>query len=520
MKNKYFRMMGLTLTAALALSATPALADEDPTYITAQPAGTCYNLYRHSTGFESFYYNAIDHSSDGDWTRLVVAEDGAVYLENPLNSFYTRSWLKGYKAEGDTVVFHLPQAIYREEYNGEVAYGYAYRMKATSDGYNYEVDNDSQDLKYVLRNDSLIKVDQDMLGVTLKSGAWIGYGELTSANRVVENSTLKPSSTAKVQDGLMLYLYGTTSKQYPVKVAFDGNDVYLGNLTTNMQGFWMKGTLKDGVATFDAKNYLGIDSITRTYIYACNANIETEEDPYSGTYLTPSFLDEPITFTYNESDGTLFFRGNIIINKGCNETKPSYTYDTYQHPQITPTEMTAGTPLPPIFTNYMPYGASPYGGSDGGIEFKISYYDTDGNYLNPNNLYYNLYFDGNLKTFTPDEYTELTSEMTDVPYSYKDRDFEIVDENTRRVYFYSDVQHFGVEAFYIDGDTRLGSGITTYDVDPTGIDSNIAKDKQITSVTFTDLSGRTVEKPSKGVYLRTIHYADGTSTTGKYILRR
>ena len=514
MKKNYPTLFSLLLSMALIPSAVSA-QDNDPV-IHTPPAGTVYNLYRQTTGYESFFYNAMSHESSGDWSRLVVTDDGEVYMENPVNAFYTNSWMKGYKAQGDTICFNFPQAIYSEEGASGTQYGYLRRMTLTADGKNYEPATDGQTMKYVFRNDSLIKVDDALLGVCTDQGAWVSYGELTSVNHVVNDNDIRPADAASVHDGMMLYMSGTAARQYPVKTAIEGDKVYIGSLTTNLQGgYWMRGELKDGVATFPSSQLLGIDTITRTYVYAVNANVTEQEDPYSGTYYEPSFLDEPIQFAYNANDGTLFFRGNLVVNKGVDTVSLGTAYDIYQHPQISAWEDVPGQPLPPIFTNYMPFGPSPYGGEDGGIEFKVSFYDVEGNYLNPLKLFYNIYFDDELYTFSPDLYTDLEQPMTDIPFSYKDRDFEHVDENTRRIYFYKDYQRFGVEAFYIDGETRIGSGVTTYDVDPSGISDASGADKKVESVTYTDLSGRQMDRPTRGISLRTVRYSDGTVVTQK-----
>lgn len=97
----------------------------------ATAAGETINLYRTTTGYESVYYYAVDHQSTGDWQRMVFGEDGAVYLENPINSIYTQTWIKGYRTEGDTIAFQLPQAIFSEEdvFSGDTRYGYLERVR-------------------------------------------------------------------------------------------------------------------------------------------------------------------------------------------------------------------------------------------------------------------------------------------------------------------------------------------------------------------------------------------------------
>ena len=102
-----------TILLSVFFCATTAVAQE--TIITQPADGETINLYRTTTGFESVYYYGIPHKSTGDWQRLVFGNDGAVYLENPLNSLYTKTWIKGRRTEGDTIAFQLPQAIYSEE---------------------------------------------------------------------------------------------------------------------------------------------------------------------------------------------------------------------------------------------------------------------------------------------------------------------------------------------------------------------------------------------------------------------
>lgn len=72
-----------------------------------------------------------------------------------------------------------------------------------------------------------------------------------------------------------------------------------------------------------------------------------------------------------------------------------------------------------------------------GVEFLLSYYSVDGNYLDPTKLYYSFYIDGEMVTFTPEEYVNVTKEMDLVPYTFDDDyQFYKVSDNTRRLYYY------------------------------------------------------------------------------------
>lgn len=54
--------------------------------------------------------------------------------------------------------------------------------------------------------------------------------------------------------------------------------------------------------------------------------------------------------------------------------------------------------------------------------------------------------------------------------------------------------------------------------DPAGVDANIAE-KALGSVSYHDLSGRTVSNPAGGVYVKRMTYADGTVKTSKVLLK-
>ena len=233
-------------------------------------------------------------------------------------------------------------------------------------------------------------------------------------------------------------------------------------------------------ATFPPTSYIGIDTTTACYMYASSA----------------------------------------VMGKGVDDDRSTNIFDTYRYALINAWDKRPAAPLPPKLTAFQPYDPNPWGGP-GGLQFTLSYYSSDFNYLDPSHLYYNLYIDDELVTFSPDDYQNLETEMTDVPYSFSDQyEFYKYDENHRTIYFYKDVKKkIGMEAVYVDGDLRFGSGITEYypNGDPTGVDMTEATVKQIKSVDFYDLSGRKLSAPAKGICIRTITYTDGSKASRKIV---
>ena len=79
--------------------------------------------------------------------------------------------------------------------------------------------------------------------------------------------------------------------------------------------------------------------------------------------------------------------------------------------------------------------------------------------------------------------------------------------NSRIVYFYTTgFKSFGIQLLYKDGEPV--AGIKNATANEFG--------SAVKSVSYTDLSGRTISKPNKGIYMKTMRFADGTQKTIKY----
>lgn len=511
--------------AALSLTSVSA-QDEKP--ITEKPKGEVVNLYRTSEGYYAFFGNAKPYKAHGEWSRMVFAEDGAVWLENPISSLYSKTWIKGYKAQGDTIVFDLPQVIYEETFDGVTSKGKLYKMIAEeTDKYGtYVKDEDSQTLKYLWKDGKLTLCKDMACGMCTPTGGWSGFGENYFEGINIENNTTKPSENAKVYDGLMLYLdLNDQAQQWPVKYAIDGDDVYLGNLSTNLKGYWIKGTMKNNEVTFPSTSLVGIDTTTVCYAYASRVDYSTAYTAYGDPYDSTFVVNEPLVFTYDPAANTLNSKQKMGIHQSDGVREPLKStdiFDVYRVPLISPWVEKPNKPLPPKFSAVMPW-ITDMTPNYSGVEFLLSYYSVDGNYLDPSKLYYSFYIDGEMVTFTPEEYLNVTKEMDLVPYTFDDDyQFYKVSDNTRRLYYYHQPKEkIGLEALYVDEvdgkPVTYSSGISEYYFDPTGINNTTLEEGNVESITFTDLSGRQILRPGKGVYIRTITMKDGTKQSKKVV---
>ena len=151
--------------------------------------------------------------------------------------------------------------------------------------------------------------------------------------------------------------------------------------------------------------------------------------------------------------------------------------------------------------------------------FSLDRYNEFNSFMNTKNVYYNIYLDDKKYTFSPSVYPWLGADMTDIPIDFSDKtryDFENRG-NAHAVMIYENASRIGVQAFYLDGDKRLTTDIVYSD------GTVVSGIKEVSEMTmgkpfYTDLSGRRVENPSKGVYVKSVRMADGQLKSEKVIL--
>ena len=92
-----------------------------------------------------------------------------------------------------------------------------------------------------------------------------------------ENVLVTPPETAVIEDDWAIdaiYYYGENNIPYvndnAISVAFDGEDVYFKGVVLSCPNAWIKGKLRDYVATFNSGQYCGENSDYS--IYACGSS--------------------------------------------------------------------------------------------------------------------------------------------------------------------------------------------------------------------------------------------------------
>lgn len=505
----------------LRLAAESASAD---TIITTQPEGELIkNCYQQASGYYVFWGYVLNADTDGGVVDLVKGADGSIYAKNLMSMLHAGTWVKGYQAEGDTIAFDFPQKIYSEDYYGEV-YNYSlWRMKFTTveeDGEEYQTyvpDSECQTIKFTLRNDTLQMVEGDdyIMGLgTSEDGEWTGYGDYANKVFKYDVPVSAPADAASAEPALIEFESSGETDYRVAKMAIEGDNVYLGSLVDGNDTGWAKGKIEGNKVTFTGPQYLGANESLLSHEYFSPAGKESVYEADWDYTWDSIYVEKELVFDYDAATKTLKSANGFIVNKGTVDVNQEAEFFS---PVIKPYMEVAGTPQKPAFEDFLEY-TDDYG--YGGAQFTLSRISTDGNYLNPEKLYYNVYFDDELFTFSPDEYPEFEEDVTDVPYNYSGNDVSCYGDS-HIVYFYiTGFDKMGVSTIYKDGDTRYESPIEWYYLTTDGI-SKVADNSMAStrSVTYTDITGRRLATPARGVNIKTTTMSDGTVRTQKVIMR-
>lgn len=498
--------------------------------IDAQPEGKLHaNFYFSGESFVNMMGYEAQLPFDGIWGKIVEAPDNkTIYINNPIGAYYSDAWIKGERTTGDTIEVKLPQQFVHEEYDGMSNDAWLYKLvpvKVEQDGETYTTfkpDSTSQTVKYVWRNDSIVLVnttqDSKLLGMCTEAGEWYGYGDYVQQYTVFDQQPVAPKDETKATQMSITY-YDSGQMYGRVKKAVrEGNDIYIAGLNKNIPSGWAKGTISGNKATFSGHQYMGLDTVTASYAFFEPVSRSMVWDSEIGDSIESLTLADAITFDYDADKGTLSTDSTFVANQGYKMFNQVFTYDGAT---IEPWTEKAATPLAVDAStmSYMPFSEE-YG--YGLLAFAPSEFDADGYILDANKLYYSIYLDDDVLTIDPDEYKLFPYETTEIPFTYSDMLDFVNYAGMWQVYtFVTGIDRIGVQMIYKGGGEVRKSAITyisATDEDPSAV-SNVAQTGKVAGVTYTDLSGRRVSRPGKGLFIQTTRLADGTITTSKRLFK-
>ncbi len=520
--------------------ATRAAAD-DFGAITEAPEGKTVTMLGASNTFY-IYYDQVEMDEtygiayEGIWT-----DNGEVYLKNPISMLDWDTYIKGTVTD-EGLQFDFPQPLYRSVYDDESfdlyvdVLEYA-EVESPDDPDEYLTTfiptEETRSIIFTKEADgSYMMEDEFMLGVTCE-GKWQGYGEM--------GLTLIPfnATPTAIPDGIEYDYSYIVADEFtgwdhtvlrPIGIGEKDGVTYITGLASGMPDAVIYGTFdkENNTLTIPSDQFLGkyynhyifmMAGIGRSYY-----DEFWEEEMYSF-----DIIDDPLVLNFDPETNTyrpVIPEGNdysyVIFNFGNLETYPCEYYAIDRI--YSQGEITDYAPIAPeiLFVSDIEFMDPEYSYS---FEFNIYGDNKAGQILWDNNIYYNIFINGELYTFTSEEYPELAEEgyqeLTDIPVLLNVGDDIYSGGNYHGVALKrKDIETIGVRALYIDGEIRGESEIVT--VNTLGETVSVGQ-MGMTSGAKTelfDLNGRKISRPvNNGVTVKRTTLEDGSVRVEKLIKR-
>lgn len=488
------------LGAALLQGVTAGAATLPDELITA-PEGRTETWLQSGENFYSPVPGYLMQQTFADYvTKFVYGDNGELYMKNPLAGNVTDSYVKAVM-NGDKMVLTLPQLIM---VNGDGDKYYIGRMnESVVEGMNtYLPETENSTVTYTLVDGDWRMEESEgewILGMFSEDLMWAGVVSWNVDIRHFEGVSATPPAGLTAQDYSMISKGSQVGSI--VKVGYDGNDVWMSNLTPIMPDAWVKGVIGDGKVTFESPQYLGeLDSYATILFFQGSEQVDGDFYPVGPVYMT-----------YDSENRSFGYDKYIMIN--TQEEGISY-YESFNAPafKLQPAEFVCQPEDARIF--FVDTYKEEYG--YGQCAFFFSNITADENVMPLENLFFRVYVDGELYTFYPDEYPCLENITTEIPLTIVDPNGQIQISRDQCAFSYTfyGFDTMGVQIVYRNDDEMKESQIYEYNVHtqeggPVGV-------KEIENVSSTpvseewyDMSGRRVQNPEKGIYVKRVLFDDG-----------
>ena len=486
------------------------------------------NLYRSSKSWVKKGWTDIQAGRyEGLVSKIVIGEDGCIYIYNPLSGLDSKSWLKLERQPDGKYRAKLPQAILTDDYGGDDEEEESSertitlnRMVSTDDGKSYEpVGATMNYVDFTWENNKLV-----MKGMGQKKQIWgAAYNNSWQSNYggdwaltiepLGEQLITPPSTAVKAQ-----YIVSSKSDSSPriVEAMTDNNDIYIKGLfkAEKLANVWVKLTKQGDKAVMPTNQYLGITKKTDFKKYDSD---KSEYHTFAAAFENEEKTAENLEFSIDATGkltASKILRTSLGRASNDNITGEDYV-ESYEGLTLTPYIQKAGKPATPVYF----YFTSTPDYDNTSNEIKLAFYvknaDVDGNYLDPEKMYYNVYVNGSKEPFkfkkTETQYRDMhEDEMTNIPFNYQDNrnyDFKVID-NLRILHFYgSSITSVKVVMVYEADGKKYSSEPMVAKLSTAGIES--ANFNKATTEKYYTIDGRQIQKLQKG--LNIVKSSDGTT---------
>lgn len=490
----------LVAVLGLALASTATAAAE---IVTTVPADAVVQEYNYAGWLFTTFWGS-DFPVEESMLPSQIAYDGnTVYWLNPIVNQTYGSYIVGEK-EGSTITFKFPQQA-----SSGLYYNRMVNTSLIEGKFDYAVDTEApNELKFNVDEVGVISWTETddksvILGYSTASGAWSKDGAYAIELTPFNNKMTELPAGIELSDYILNYTGEASGYTRTIKCGFDGNDFYAQGLCAMLPDAWAKGTIVDGILKMESEQYMGVDPRLgyRLMLWGIYENV-----------LLPSF-----NLIYDSEKGTFTAENTLLFCPG-ERYKGMLSFERMEGLTITPIkEIEDFTPAAPIITDVVVYPNFPNQGWDY-IDVTLSTVNVEGQMLDTKNIYYRVFLDGEPYILDPDDFEDLDEPMEWIPYDFTCYDLENTGGSGRSISIYSsDHDAYSIQEKYVDGDKEYLSAISTWSL--SGVEE-IASDKgSVAQEFYTDLAGRRIETPERGLYIKTTVYTSGRTETAKVVLR-
>lgn len=530
--QKFGALKNSTVIKRAKAAKASAMTRSEGGVITEAPEGKIETMLGSSNTFYLYYDEVSMDETYGIAYEGVWTDNEEVYLKNPISMLDWDTYIKG-KVTDEGLLFEFPQLLYASTDEEGYFELYVDVLEYTEVESPYDPDDyyptfvpaeDTRSILFTKMEDGSYAMEDDyMLGVTFE-GLWQGYGEMYL------NLLPFEATPTKIPEGIK-YDYS-----YVLADEFTGWDhtvlrqigigeldgvTYISGLASGMPDAVIYGTFdkEKNTLTIPSDQFLGKYYNHYIFMMAGVGSSWYDED-WGEEMYTFEIVEDPLVLNYDPATNEFhpvikegFDYAYVIFNFGNVQTYPCeyYAIDRiYSQGKITDF-----APIAPEILDI--YDISFYDPEYSyAFEFNIYGDNKEGQILPDNNIYYNIFVNGELYTFTAEEYPTLLEagieKVTDIPVFLQAGDDIFCSGNYHGIAFKrDDIETVGVRAVYIDGEIRGESEIVT--VTNTGDPSIVGQcNSSVTSNTdFFDIHGRKVSGSSQhGIIIKKTTLNDGS----------
>lgn len=477
------------------------------------PDGTLYDYSLTTT----YYDLQMDEFVRRSAIKTSVVYDGDdIYLQNFVTSYPYNTWIKGTINEyRNAVVFENPQ-VYYEDSNGNLYYiSLAY---ADAQGYIHaDTESDEFEMDYDDATGSFSSEDLEICIVN-EDGGVFSYNYGYAYERFTDTLVVAPEGIVFNPYSLR---YDNAYKYYVpemVYIARDGNDFYFKGMSTKTPEALVKGELVGDSIYIAGGQYVGLYD-GQYYLYTKGATYTGLDESGYPIYRSKDYC----VMYYDEANDSFYGPDGFLICLGkARNASYSQSFPTQDIKRFYEVAATPATPDIRGFEVDMTYNLMT------SMTYVVPSEDVDGNYINPDSLYYRFFVNGEVFVFDKDWYPmfvdsvlvnskfsdrgQTSRQRTDCNGSYHviafDHDLSLSFDSIalQSIYFMAGEERYSDYCVYVvaDGSKHtLPSG-------QTGIAAISEDNRQATAVKYFDLSGRQIAEPGKGIYIKQTSFKDGT----------